>query len=130
MNSVENDIKTLNCILNKLRVNGFKFVSYNNRILLVIKKNPAINSSYFSEFGEWFPFSCSLWTDIKHMITGNLFSQLLDAINESKQINSNGFHNCDYLGVNDAGIDFIKCVQNVTSMNELYLKLQLMGYDI
>ena len=130
MNSVEKDIQTLNCILNRLGVNGFKFMSYNNRILLVVKRNPAINSYYFSEFGEWFPFSCSLWTNTKHMINDNLFSYLLDAINESKQINSNGFNSCDYIGINDAGIDFMKCIQNVTSINELYLKLQLMGYNI
>ena len=130
MNSAENDIQSLNCILNKLGVNEVKFVLYHNRIMLVIKRNPNIKPSYFPEFGEWFPFSCNLWTDIKHMINDKLFSYLLIVINESKYYNTNSSHNCDYLSISDAGIDFMKCVQNATSMNELYLKLQIMGYDV
>ena len=36
----------------------------------------------------------------------------------------------DYVLIDDAGMDFLTCLSNCSSFEELILKLQILGYDI
>ena len=133
INQTKKDIQTLNKMLNRLNIIGFKFKLYDNKILLVIKRNKKSSNDdlkFFPEFSNWVPFSWSMCNSIKELLINSrqTFNELLDTINEVKQHNSNRYYKGDYLSINDIGINFIKCIQEVSSLEELELKLAIQGF--
>jgi hypothetical protein len=39
-------------------------------------------------------------------------------------------HTFDYMSINDVGIDFLECVLDSGSLEEMKMKMQLRGYEI
>lgn len=126
MKDIEKEIDILNDILNKMDVKGFQFRYYNvvgDMITLSIPRITCdgryMNKGFWKSIADMFPCKPS---EIDELLNNIEKVRKLGHLEDGKHYN--------YLGVNDNGIEFLKCYQTCNSFDELKLKLQIMGYDV
>lgn len=124
---IEDEIKILNNLLDRIGVKGFSFMD--KKCYLTIKI-PNYNYPDYSLIGCWFSLddlfmnariSHTCGQDVEHMIQN---------IIKTHSVNNNLDYIADYLNINDTGLVFLKCLIDSSSMTNLILKLQLVGYEI
>lgn len=130
---MNNEIEILNGLLSRLGVKGFLFVRDWD-----IKGIPyfTIAVSYIESFRCGAPCpGFGIWYDIHDLFGehGRHTSQddiksLINYILVTRKYNSNMQCLVNYFGVNDAGLDFLRCLIDSNSLEELELKLSIMGY--
>jgi hypothetical protein len=127
------DIEILNGLLNKIGVKGFSFVrewDFNSLPYFTIAvsyiESVKCNRPYTS-FGVWRDMH-DLFNDYKRHIPQGDLKSLISNVLESRKHYSNISYTVNYLGVNDVGLDFLRCLINCNSLEELKLRLAIQGY--
>ena len=125
---IEDEIKILNNLLDKIGVKGFSFI--NTEYYLTIKI-PNYNYPDYCLFGYWFSLDdLFMNARISHFCGGQGVEDIIQTIIKTHSVNNNLGCTADFLNINDTGLVFLKCLIDSSSMNHLILKLQLMGYEI
>jgi hypothetical protein len=124
---IEDEIKILNNLLDNIGVKGFSFI--HKKYYLTIKI-PDYNYPDYCLIGCWFGLDDLFkHARISHSCGGHGVEYIIQNIIKTHSVNSNLGYAADYLNINDTGLDFLKCLINSSSMTNLLLKLQLMGYE-
>ena len=125
---IEDEIKILNNLLNKIGVKGFSFCCTEYYLTIKI---PDYNYPDYCLIGCWFSLDDLFMNAmISHTCGGHGVEYIIQNIIKTHKFNNNLGNTADYLNINDTGLEFLKCLINSSSMNNLILKLQLMGYEI
>ena len=125
---IEDEIKILNNILDKIGVKGFSFMD--KKFYLTIKI-PDYNFPDYTLIGCWYSLNDLFkYADDSHNLGGQGVEYIIQNIIKTHNANNNLGYSADYLNINDTGLVFLKCLISSSSMTNLILKLQLMGYKI
>ena len=122
-------IDILNGIINNIGVKGFWFDNYFNMFFLLripINQNNKNFVRYDNGFG--------CWRTLDEMFMGmhsREIKYILKCIvkirgDKSKEKD----YTFDYMSINDAGVDFLECILDSGSLEEMKMKMQLRGYEI
>ena len=125
---IEDEIKILNNLLDNIGVRGFSFI--HKKYYLTIKI-PDYNFPDYSLIGCWYSLD-DLFMNARfsHSCGGHGVEYIIQTIIKTQNANNNLCYTADFLNVNKTGLDFLKCLISSSSMTNLLLKLQLMGYEI
>lgn len=126
-------VDILNAIINNMGVKGFCFNrSFDSISLCIPIMRIPINRDYKTlvkydnGFGYWrsmdYMFMYENKVDIIYIL------ECIGRIKGDKRKEKEYYF--DYMSINDAGVDFLKCILDSSSLEEMKLKLQLMGYKI
>ena len=122
-------VDILNGMIDNIGVEGFWFDRIFDSIILRIPFNRYDENSvmkYDNGFGYWRSMD-EMFMDVN---CGDI-RFILECIGKLKgDVNGKNEYICDYLSINDVGIDFLECVLDSGSLDEVKLKLQIMGYDV
>lgn len=125
-------VDILNNIINNIGVKGFWFKLFCNTIMLYIPKNSADNKQPGNRgFGYWMSIKDMFMDkndkDIVYVLRA---VEKVKKIGDSRLKYIHDYLPCDYPGINEIGIDFLKCILDSGSFTEMKMKMQLMGYEI
>lgn len=121
------DIEILNGLLNKIGVKGFSFIYEDNYLSIRIPRSNDMLEYYYFDYcliGTWlhlndlFNDNSDIWS-IEHII---------NCVLETHNADNNLSYSADYLNINNTGIDFLRCLVDSGSLEELELKLAIQGY--
>ena len=122
------DTTYLNNILERIGVKGFSFIPLEPEgFSIVVPFTPGFfeeENLKLSEFGSW----KSLNDLFKYKTNINIMLYRISL--SRKNENSKFLFVVDYPKINDNGINFLKCLYDSDSKEELELKLQIMGYGL
>ena len=135
MNTKEH-IDILNGIINNIGVKGFWFdssfgssdsISLCIPILCIhINRDDKTSMKYNYGFGYWKSidemFMYENKVDIRFIL------ECIGKIRRNK--NREKEYSLDYMSINDAGVNFLKCILDSGSLEEMKMKIQLRGYEI
>ena len=127
---ITKEIDILNDFLNKFNINGFRYMrdKIYDRITLCVPRElkNIYNDDYeYVIFGWW----NSLY-EMFNIHTPSRIPYLISQISIMREYGLNiGYANpCNYLAINDVGVDFLKYTMTCKSLKEIEIKLQLKGY--
>ena len=126
-------IDILNAIIKKKEIVGFNFVMNKEKCIeLCIPCADSHTHTFVNSHKHTFKI-----VDEELNLDNDMVWGVLDCIMKSKEMKSNlitivdgAFREFNFLGVNYSGIHFLKSMKICSTINELFLKLQLMGYKI
>lgn len=126
----QKEIDILNDFLNKFNITGFRYMIGENSDKITLCVPREFKNSYNDDY-EYIIFGW--WNSLYEMFTLNTPTQipyLLSQISNMREIGHNiGYPNpCNYLAINDVGVDFLKYIMTCKSLKEIEIKLQLKGY--
>ena len=116
---MNNDVEFLNNLLDKIGVKGFSFF---HKYYLSIKI-PNYNYHDYCLIGCW-----SNLNDLFKNGQRISINYIIQNIIKTHAANDNLGHTANYLGINDTGLDFLRCFVDSSSSKELKLKLSIIGY--
>ena len=120
---INNGIKILNNILNNIGVKGFQYstdYTGNYITLWITQKNPAYGSLGIGQ-----------WSDINNIFENkDKHEDILNRIIDCNYLGKEHLYIYNYSEINQNGVDFLKCICESGSLNELKIRLQIMGYNI
>lgn len=120
-------VDILNNILNNIGVKGFRFDLYFNMFLLRIPINR--DTKKLAKYDNGFGY----WNSLDEMFMDTYSSEISFILECIENIRGDKSKEKDYTFdyiINDAGVDFLKCILDSGSLEEMKIKMQLMGYDV
>ena len=118
-------VNLLNGLINNIGVKGFWFDHTFGCIMLRIPLRQNIES-FVNSFGYWRTLD-EMFTDIY----SNDIRFILECIGKIRRdVNWKNEYIYDYMSINDVGVDFLECVLESGSLDEVKLKMQIRGYEI
>ena len=124
-------VDILNDLLNKINVKGFSFIYEDDYLSIRIPISNDASEYYCFDYcliGSW--VNLNEVFDNKSLYNMWSIEYIINCVLETRKVGNNLGHNTDYLGINDIGVDFLKCLKYCNSLEELKLKLSLRGYDL
>ena len=128
-------VKLLNNMLSRCKVEGFRYeLSNYGEILLMVKKRNDVDLSnsldIFSteDYVQVDLFSWKSLHDIFSREKADTHDSVLTLIKKYKNTKVRSFYKGDYNSINENGIMFLKCISESKSLEELELKLAILGY--
>ena len=123
---MDKDAEILNGLLNKIGVKGFSF--FRTEYYLTIKI-PNYNYSDYCLIGCWFSLDdLFINSRTSHFCGGQGVEYIIQKIIKTHSVNNNLGNTADFLNINKTGLDFLKCLIDCDSLEELEIKLTLLGY--
>ena len=127
---ITKEIDILNDFLKKFNINGFRYMmdKLYGRITLCVPRE--LKNSYNDDY-EYVIFGW--WNSLYEMFNINTPTRIPYLISQISKMREHGLNigypnPCNYLAINDAGINFLKYTMTCKSLKEIEIKLQLKGY--
>ena len=121
---INNGIKILNNILNNIGVKGFHYTpDYSGNYITLLVAPPKKSICGALGIGKW--------NDIDDIFENKYgHEDVLNRVTDSHYLEKEHLYIYDYSKINQNGVDFLKCICESGSLDELKMRLQLMGYKI
>ena len=125
------DAEILNCLLNKIGVKGFSFIYEDNYLSIRIPRSNDMIEYYYFDY-----CLVGTWLNLNDFFNNNSLrdtwsiEHIINCVLETRNADNNLSYSADYLNINNTGLDFLRCLTDSGSLDELKLRLQIMGYDI
>ena len=121
---INNGIKILNNILDNIGVKGFRYSPDYTGNYITLWLSPSKNS-------ECGTLGIGQWSDINNIFENkDKHEDILKRITDSHYMEKEHLYIYNYSKINKNGVDFLKCICESGSLDELKMRLQLIGYNI
>ena len=121
---INNGIKILNNILNNIGAKGFQYSTDYTGNYITLWISPSENSACGA-------LGIGQWSDINNIFDNkDKHEDILNRIINSQYQEKKHLYIYDYSEINQNGVDYLRCICKSSSLEELKLRLQIMGYDI
>ena len=119
---INNGIKILNSILNNIGVKGFQYSTDYTGNYITLWISPSKNSACGT-------LGIGQWSDIDNIFDNkDKHEDILNRITDSHYQEKEHLYIYNYSEINQNGVDFLRCLINSSSLEELKIKLALLGY--
>ena len=121
---INSAIKILNNLLNKIGVKGFHYTpDYTGYYITLWVAPPKKSICGALGIGKWNDID-----DIFENKDGH--ENVLNRIIDTRYLEKEHLYIYDYSEINQNGVDYLRCICESDSLEELKLRLQIMGYNI
>lgn len=119
---INNGIKILNSILNNIGVKGFQYSTDYTGNYITLWISPSKNSACGT-------LGIGQWSDIDNIFDNkDKHEDILNRITDSHYQEKEHLYIYNYSEINQNGVDFLRCLINSSSLDELKLRLAIQGY--